>query len=87
MTDQSGDLACSCLFLYLFVFVVPSYKRLRGEFVVSSLLSHPFHYYFPNQTNMSSPVAFPFSFKEDALAYDVVESMEQVGDLTSLSLN
>ena len=45
------------------------------------------HHYLVNLIDMSSPVAFPFSFKEDALAYDVVESMEQVGDLASLSLN
>ena len=41
--------------------------------------------------NMSSPspayTSFPFSFEEDTMAPDVVESMEQVGGLTSLSLN
>ena len=37
---------------------------------------------------MSSPAytSFPFSYKEDACAQDVVESMEQVGDLASLCL-
>ena len=41
--------------------------------------------------NMSSPspayTSFLFSFRGDAMAPDVVECMEQVGDLASLSLN
>ena len=90
MTDQSGDLACPCLFLYLIVFVVPAYKRPGGCVVVSSLpsLSLPFNHYYQPYSIMSSPAytSFPFSFKEDACAQDVVESMEQVGDLASLCL-
>ena len=37
---------------------------------------------------MSSPAytSIPFSYKEDACAQDVVESMEQVGDLASSCL-
>ena len=57
---------------------------MSGRFFTPLL---PPHHYYLNQINLSSPVAFPFSFKEDALAYDVVESMEQVGGLASLSLN
>ena len=81
MTDQSGDLVCFCLFLCLIVFVVLAYKRLEGmscRFLIPLFLSS--HYYHHNQT-MSSPTAFPFSFKEDACAQDVVECMEQVGGL------
>ena len=52
------------------------------------LLSSAFHNIV---INMSSPspayTSFPFSFREDAMAPEVVESMEQVGDLASLSLN
>ena len=51
----------------------------------------PHHYYYYHIDNMSSPSpaynSFPFSFREDASAPDVVESMEQVGGLASLSLN
>ena len=52
------------------------------------LLSLSFHHII---TNMSSPspayTSFLFSFREDTMAPDVVESMEQVGGLASLSLN
>ena len=78
-------LALVCSFVWLCLLL----KRIKGgegRVVVSSLPSSSSRYYFPTSTTMSSPVAFPFSFKEDALAYDVVESMEQVGDLASLSL-
>ena len=46
------------------------------------------HHYHSIQTIMSSPAytSFPFSYKEDACAQDVVESMEQVGDLASSCL-
>ena len=46
------------------------------------------HHYYPTQTVMSSPAytSFPFSYKEDACAQDVVELMEQVGDLSSSCL-
>ena len=54
--------------------------------VIPSLLSLPFHHYFYTYTIMSSPVAFPFSFNEDACAQDVVEAMEQVGGLFSSCL-
>ena len=89
MTDQSGDLACPCLFVYLIVFVVSAYKRL--EWMSCHFLTPPFlslHHYYPSQTIMSSPAytSFPFSYKEDACAQDVVESMEQVGGLASLCL-
>ena len=69
------------------MFVVRMYKRLGELGCCPSFLSLPFHHNIHTQFDMSSPVAFPFSFKEDASAYDVVESMEQVGDLASLSLN
>ena len=64
---------------------------MKGERVVFSIplfLSLPLHHYFHNQTIMSSPAytSFPFSFKEDTCAQDVVESMEKVGDLASLCL-
>ena len=41
-----------------------------------------------SMTIMSSPAytSFPLSYKEDACAQDVVESMEQVGGLASLCL-
>ena len=89
MTNQSGDFACPCLFLYLFMFVVPAYKRLEGRVIV--LLTPLFpssHYYLSTQLIMSSPAysSVPFSYKEDACAQDVVESMEQVGGLASLCL-
>ena len=89
MTNQSGDFACSCLFLYLLVFVAPAYKRF-GE--MSRLFFTPLflslHHYHSTQIIMSSPAytSFPFSYKEDACAQDVVESMEQVGGLASLCL-
>ena len=41
------------------------------------------HHYLVNLIDMSSPVAFLFLFKEDALTYNVVESMEQVGGLAA----
>ena len=93
VTNQSGDFACLCLFLYLLVFVIPAYKGWLRELsflhsplpLPSSVLHNSIIIY------MSSPspayTSFPFSFTEDALAPDVVESMEQVGDLASLSLN
>ena len=69
------------------MFVVQAYKRL-GEFeFVSSLFSLPLHHTFLTQPNMSpAHSSFLFSFKEDACAQEVVESMEQVGDLASLCL-
>ena len=79
-------LALVCSFVWLGLF----FKRIKAGidwFVVFSLFSPPLHNYLPKPINMSSTVAFPFSFKEDASAYNVVESMEQVGDLASLSLN
>ena len=79
MTDRSGDFACFCLLLCLAAFVVSAYKRSGGELSFSSLpSSSPFNH---NPTTMSSPTSFPFSFKEDACAQDVVECMEQVGGL------
>ena len=79
MINQSGDLVCLCLSLCLLLFVIQAYKRWGKWGVRSSLFfPSPHHYYF-NRISMSSPVAFLFSFKEDALAYDVVESMEQIG--------
>ena len=46
------------------------------------------YHYYSIQPTMSSPTytSFPFSYKEDACAQDMVESMEQVGDLASLCL-
>ena len=88
MTDRSGDFVYSRLLPCLVSFVAPTYKG-QGDGLLSL---HPlflsFHHYRPIQTVMSSPAytSFPFSFKEDACAQDVVESMEQVGDLTSLCL-
>ena len=59
--------------------------RLRHSSFPSSL---SLHHYYPYQSVMSSPAytSFPFSYKEDACAQDVVESMEQVGDLASSCL-
>ena len=47
-----------------------------------------FHHNNQSPNIMSSPAytSFPFSYKEDACAQDVVELMEQVGDLASLCL-
>ena len=87
MINQSGDFACYCLFLYLVVFVVPAYKGWNVSCRFLTPLFLPLHHYYLNPLIMSFPTAFPFSFKEDALAYNVVESMEQVGGLASLSLN
>ena len=60
-------------------------ERIKvGGGVGESFLYSPsprLHHYSYNQINMSSPIAFPFSFKEDACAQDVVDSMEQVGGL------
>ena len=71
------------------MFVASTYKRWEGElsFFLTSLSSFPHHYYSV-YSSMSSPAytSFPFSYKEDACAQDVVESMEQVGDLASLCL-
>ena len=85
MIDWSGDFVRLCLFLCLFLFVARAYKRWSGLSVVPSFLSSLFHYYFQFSTIMSSPAytSFPFSYREDACAQEVVESMEQVGDLAS----
>ena len=89
MTDRSGDLVYFCLFSCLFVFAVSAYKRLEWvgcRFLTPLFLS--LHHYYPSQVIMSSPAytSIPFSYKEDACAQDVVESMEQVGDLASSCL-
>ena len=81
MMNQSGDLVCSCLFSCLIVFVLQAYKGEVSWVVVSSLFSPSLHHDFNTQIVMSSPIAFPFLFKEDACAQDVVESMEEVGGL------
>ena len=47
---------------------------------LSSLLLQSNNHVFPAYSS------FPFSYKEDACAQDVVESMEQVGDLASSCL-
>ena len=56
--------------------------------VVSSFPSLPSHHYYQTYIVMSSPdyTSFPFSFKEDLCAQDVVEAMEQVGGLFSSCL-
>ena len=91
MTDQSGDLACPCLFLCLTVFAPQVYKRWGGkDGVLHSPLPLPSSVlYNSSSIDMSSPspAYTSFSFTEDAMAPDVVESMEQVGGLASLSLN
>ena len=75
------------------MFALQAYKRWGGEDGFSPFpSSSPFISLYNSTTiDMSSPspayTSFPFSFKEDAMAPDVVESMEQVGDLASLSLN
>ena len=79
---MSGDFIYYCLFLYLLVFVVQVYKRLEALGLDFSFLSFLSHHIFPTPINMSpAHSSFLFSFKEDACASDVVESMEQVGDL------
>ena len=88
MINQSGDLVCFCLPLCLLLFVAGAYKGRNALSGRSLFLSLPSHHYFQRSTIMSSPAytSFPFSYKEDACAQDVVESMEQVGDLASLCL-
>ena len=89
MTDRSGDFVCSRLFLCLVSFVVLAYKRWEGNGLLFPHSSLPFlHHYYPTQVAMSSPAytSVPFSYQEDACAQDVVESMEQVGDLASSCL-
>ena len=89
MTDRSGDFVWVCLILYLLVLVIPVYKSLESELLLSlTPLFLSLHHYYSTQPIMSSPAytSFPFSYKEDTCAQDVVESMEQVGDLASLCL-
>ena len=87
MINQSGDFVDHCLFLGLFVFVSQAYKRLGELGSFPSLPSLLLHHLFTNQITMSpTHSSFLFSFKEDASAPDMVESMEQVGDLASLCL-
>ena len=87
MINRSGDFVEYCLVLSLVVFVAPEYKGWASWGWFSSLLSLPFHHTFPTQITMSpAHSSFLFSFKEDACTSDVVELMEQVGDLASLCL-
>ena len=90
MINQSGDFICVGLFSCLIVFVFQAYKRLcelGGRFVTPLLPSSlTLSASFLNNQIMSSPTAFPFSFKEDSCAQDVVEAMEQVGGLFSSCL-
>ena len=71
------------------MFVVLAYKRLEGGRRHSLTPLFPsLHHYYSIQSIMSSPAytSVLFSYKEDACAQDVVESMEQVGGLASLCL-
>ena len=84
-------LVCPRLFSYLSLFDNQAYKG-RGVFAfISSFPSSPFHHHYSHQTTMSSPspayTSFPFSYREDGPAPDIVESMEEVGGPASLSLN
>ena len=86
MINQSGDFVCFCLFSCLVVLVSQGYKGGASRLLFSLIPLPSLHHYI--QTIMSSPAysSVPFSFKEDACAQDVVESMEQVGDLASSCL-
>ena len=89
---RDSDFDVACLFLCLFAFVDEAYKGWRGVRPFPSSFSSPFHHYHHHQlSTMSSPsptyVAYPFLFREDTSAPDVVESMEEVGGPASLSLN
>ena len=87
MINRSGDFIYCYLLFSLLVFVTQAYKGWASWDRLSSLPSLPFHHTFPTHISMSpTPSSFPFSFKEDACASDVVESMEQVGGLASLCL-
>ena len=80
--------ALVCLFVWLRL----SFWRIKGERGVGGGFLTPlfpsFVFYNSTQVIMSSPAytSVPFSYKEDACAQDVVESMEQVGDLASSCL-
>ena len=56
-----------------------SSKKIVLKITMSMTLPHSIQY-------VPAHSSFPFSYKEDACAQDVVESMEQVGDLASLCL-
>ena len=62
----------------------------QGRLLPHSSLPLSSHHYSQSST-MSSPspayCSFPFTFREDGPAPDIVESMEEVGDPASLSLN
>ena len=85
--DQVTLLVLVCSFVWLRL-LFQCIKGRRWVVVFLTPLFPLFHHYYSTQPIMSSPAytSFPFSYKEDACAQDVVESMEQVGGLASLCL-